>query len=242
MNEYHLDITTADGSMETFVAHPDAAGSYPAVILYMDAPGIREELRDFARRIADQGYLCLLPDMYYRQGRMRFDLSKGEEEMKRMFSTMSTLTIEMVMRDTRAMLDCLADLETATLPAGVLGYCMSGRYVVAAAGNFPEQIAAVASLYGVGIVTDQADSPHLLADRIQAELYLGFAETDSYVEDSVVPDLQAALTEQGVTHTIETHPGTEHGFCFPGRGPMYVEAAAEKVWQIVFDLYARRLK
>ncbi|MYH67267.1 MAG: dienelactone hydrolase family protein, partial [Dehalococcoidia bacterium] len=126
-------------------------------------------------------------------------------------------------------------------PAGAIGYCMSGRNVVAAAGTFPERFGAFASLYGVGIVTDEDDSPHLLADRIKAELYLGFAEHDPFVPENVIPELSEALEASGVPHAIETHPGTEHGFCFPER-PGYVEDAAESVWRTVFDLYDRRLE
>ena len=117
---------------------------------------------------------------------------------------------------------------------------MSGQFVVAAAGVFPERIHASASLYGTRIVTDAEDSPHLLARNASAELYLGFAEHDHYVEDHVVPTLEQTLTSAGIRHTIETHPDTEHGFCFPER-PAYVEAAAESVWETVFDLYARNL-
>lgn len=241
MIEYHANVATADGEMECFAAHPDGPGPFPAVILYMDAPGIREELRDFTRRIAAQGYFCLLPDMYYRLGRLRFDLSKGEEELQKMFAAGGSLNIPGVMSDTEAMLGYLDGNPVASGPIGCLGYCMSGQYVVAAAGHFPDQFAAVASLYGVGIVTDRDDSPHLLADRMKAELYLGFAEEDPYVQDNVIPDLKAALDTHRVSYTLQVHPGTEHGFCFPGR-PAYVEPAAEKVWDIVFELYERRLK
>jgi carboxymethylenebutenolidase len=241
MNEFHTNVTTSDGEMECFAVHPDGDGPYPAVILYMDVPGVREELRDFCRGIAERGYFCLLPDMYYREGKLRFDLSKGEEEMKKMFAAGMALSVAGIMRDTQGMLDYLDDNPTVSGPTGCIGYCMSGQYVVAAAGTFPDQIAAAASLYGVRIVTDDDDSPHLLASRIKGELYLGFAETDPYVEDNVIPDLKAALDEHGVTYTLETHPGTEHGFCFPQR-PSYVEAAAEKVWATVFELYDRTLK
>ena len=68
MIEATLDITTRDGAMETFVCRPDR-GSHPAVLLLMDAPGIREELRDMARRLATVGYCVLLPNLYYRAGR-----------------------------------------------------------------------------------------------------------------------------------------------------------------------------
>lgn len=242
MIEINCEIRTRDGMIDCFAAHPDGDGPFPPVILYMDAPGIREELRDFTRRIAGQGYFCLLPDLYYRIPGSRFDLAKGEEEVQRMFAVASTLTIPMVMSDTGAMLDYLADNPRVAGPVGMIGYCMSGRYVVAAAASYPQEIAAVASLYGVGIVTDRADSPHLSAHRIRAELYLGFAEKDEYVGSNVVPEVAAALEKSGVEHIIETHPGTEHGFCFPGRGPAYAKKAAERAWSAVFDLFERKLK
>ena len=68
MIEQTLDIATKDGAMETFLAKPER-GSHPAVFLLMDAPGIREELRDMARRLATVGYCVLLPNLYYRAGR-----------------------------------------------------------------------------------------------------------------------------------------------------------------------------
>ncbi len=241
MNEFHVNVTTPDGEMECFAAHPDGDGPFPPVILYMDVPGIREELRDFARRIAGQGYFCLLPDLYYRDGRVRFDLSKGEEELKKMFKIGRELTVDRVMRDTSGMLDYFKGNSTVTGKVGCIGYCMSGQFVVAAAGDYPDDFAAIASLYGTLIVTDKPDSPHLKAANAKGELYLGFAETDHFVEDNVIPDTTAVLDANNVPYTVEVHPGTEHGFCFPQR-PQYVEAAAESVWTTVFDLFERRLK
>lgn len=241
MNEFHVDVTTADGVMECFAVHPDGPGPCPPVILYMDVPGIREELRNFARRIAGQGYFCLLPDLYYRDGRVRFDLSKGEEELKKMFAIGRALTVDRVMRDTRGMLDYLKGNPAVSGKVGCIGYCMSGQFVVAAAGDYPDDFAAVASLYGTLIVTDKPDSPHLKAANAKGELYLGFAEHDQFVGDNVIPELSSVLDDNKVAHTIEVHPGTHHGFCFPER-PQYVKEAAEKVWNTVFDLFARRLK
>jgi len=241
MKEEIVGIKTDAGTMETFTVAP-GDGAYPPVILYMDAPGIREELYDFARRIAGQGYFVLLPDMYYRRGRERFDLSKGDEELKRMFDAMSSLNNALVMDDTKGMLAYLKNHPSAKPgPRGCLGYCMSGQYVVSAAGTFPDDFAATASLYGVGIVTEEADSPHLLAPKIKSELYLGFAETDRWVPENVIPTLKKALDDNHVSYKLDIWPGTEHGFCFPQR-PAYAEEAAEKVWTLVFDMYERRLK
>lgn len=245
MVEQTVSITTADGAMESYVFRPDDSNVYPAVILYMDAPGIREELFDFCRRIAGQGYCTLLPDMYYRLGKLRFDYRDIADESSparaKVFESMRSLNNQLVMNDTRGMLDFLAaDELVSDGPKGCIGYCMSGQYVVSAVGTFPDAFGAGASLYGVNIVTDQEDSPHLLADKIQAELYFGFADTDPYVPDNVIPDLKAALDANGVPYKLDIWPGTEHGFCFPER-PLYKKDAAERVWELVFDLYKRRL-
>ena len=239
MNEFQVDVKTPDGEMDCFICHQEGS-SLPAVILYMDIPGIREELRDMSRHIAEQGYVAILPDLYYREGEVRFDLSKGSEELKKMFAMGSKLTNEMIVRDTRGVVDYCSQSNFITKKIGCIGYCMSGQFVISVAGNFPKEIKAAASLYGVRIVTDQPDSPHLLADKIQAELYLGFAEHDQFVENNVIPDLTAALDANNVSYTCETHVGTEHGFCFKQR-PAYSHDAAEKVWDTVFDLYKRTL-
>jgi len=241
--EFDLDIATADGVMPTFIARPEGTGPYPAVILYMDAPGIREELRDFSRRFAREGYYVLLPDMYYRLGHIRFNLPRRTDSMTTMIHAARTsLTNAGVMDDTRAMFAAI-DLDAAASdgPAGCVGYCMSGAYAVTAAGTFPDRIAAAVSQYGVDIVCDAPDSPHLLADRIAGELYLAFAEHDEWVPPHVVPTLTEALDAAGVTYGLKTWPGTQHGFSFPQR-PAYNRDAAEAMWQIMFDLYARRLK
>lgn len=242
MLEERVEIPTADGQMETFIVRPDG-GDNPVVIIYMDAPGIREELYGFARRIAGEGYMVLLPDMYYRLGRKRFDLSTGgDDQRKEMFDAMFSLNNALVMSDTGATLDWLAEAPgAADGPLGCIGYCMSGQYVVSAAGTFPDRFAASASLYGVSIVTDKPDTPHKLASKIKGELYLGFAETDEFVPDNVIPDLKAELDAHNVTYTLDVWPETGHGFCFPER-EAYHAKAAEAVWTKVFDLYQRRLK
>ena len=81
MIEQHVIVTTKHGNMPTFVACPDGPGNFPGIIFYMDAPGIREELRNMARRIAKHGYFCALPDMYYRPGTCHFDIPRRDDGM-----------------------------------------------------------------------------------------------------------------------------------------------------------------
>ncbi len=239
MHSFQVDIPTADGTMDCFIAHPDGSGPWHPIILYMDVPGIREELRDMTRRLAADGFLAVLPDLYYRAGKVRFDLSKGESELKRMFAMGSSLSNAMVVSDTASILDYLDTLDTAYATTGVVGYCMSGQFVISIAGSFADRIRATAALYGTRMVTDADDSPHRLIPDMRGELYLGFAEHDPYVEDFVIDTMKRATDENSQLTTVcEVHPGTEHGFCFAER-PQYREAPAESVWAQMVAMYHR---
>src|SRR5258708_16610838 len=103
MIEATLDLATADGAMETFLCRPERGGPHPAVLLLMDAPGIREELRDMARRLATVGYGVLLPNLYYRAGRDTLYgpgvLEEGSAEHQRMRTVRTKMTIPPAMDD-----------------------------------------------------------------------------------------------------------------------------------------------
>ncbi len=122
MIERTLDISTPSGSMETFIVHPQASGPHPAVVLYMDVWGIREELRDIARRIATVGYYCLLPDLYYRQGTVRTEYRDKNNRMVSMdrlaeperqiaAAPLAKLSDAMVIADTQSLLQFIDNGE-----------------------------------------------------------------------------------------------------------------------------------
>ena len=241
--EQNVVVTTKYGRMPAFAACPDAPGSFPGIIFYMDAPGYREELCNMARRIAKHGYFCLLPDMYYRMGTCRFDLPRRNDGMSAVIrAAMNHLTNADVTDDTAGLLGWLdAQDKVKEGPVGCVGHCMSGRYITTVAARFPTRFAASASLYGVGIVTDKEDSPHLLLDKVQGELYYGFAETDGSVPEHVIPELKKALDKADTKYKLEVLPGTQHGFCFAERA-VYHPVAAEQAWTRLFDLWDRNLK
>jgi carboxymethylenebutenolidase len=243
MIEDEIEISTRHGMMPTFVVRPEEGGPHPAIIFYMDAPGIREELRNMARRYARQGYYVILPDLYYRLGLLRFDTHRRNDAMSVVIRTVrQSIDDEKIMDDTAAMFGYLdGQSEVKPGPAAVVGYCMSGSYVAAAAIHFPDRIAAGASFYGMNIVTDKDNSPHKSFDKIKGELYLAFAEEDPVVPAETLPVMKAALEKAGTKHEMERFPGTHHGFCFVER-EVYDRPAAETAWRKTFDLFTRRLK
>lgn len=245
MIEQTVDIATKDGAMTTFIVHPEREGPHPIVLFYMDAPAIREELRDMARRIATVGYYVMLPNLYYRRGVMELAaLPKVSDEQARarMFDLMGSINIPLIMADTDALLD-FADRDPAASPgpAGAIGYCMSGQYAVNAAAHHPERIACAASLYGVQLVTDAPDSPHLAAQRSKAEFYFACAEHDTWAPLEMVEALSGSLKAAGANAEVELYMGAHHGFAFPQRGAVYDKTAAERHWERLFALFARNL-
>ena len=242
MFEQEVTITTKHGRMPAFAACPEAAGPFPPVIFYMDAPGTREELRNMARRIAKAGYFCLLPDMYYRLGTVRFDIPRRDDAMSGVIrAAMNSLTNALVSDDTAAMIAWFDAQDKARPGAiGCVGHCMSGCYITTVAARFPHRIKAAASLYGVNIVTDKPDSSHRLVNDVAGELYYAFAEHDQSVPAHVVPALRAALAETDVANTVKVFAGTHHGFCFAERA-VYDAVAAEQTWTDIFDMWKRRL-
>jgi carboxymethylenebutenolidase len=242
MIEQHIDIETQDGRMNTFIAHPEEGGPFPVVFFYMDAPGKREELHDMARRIASVGYYVALPNLYYRKTH-EFTMVRDEEGMKRMFAMMGHLSVEMVMRDTKAMLD-FVDGQAAARASdiGGVGYCMSGPYILAACAYFPERFRCGASIYGANLVTNSGDSPHLLADRVRGEMYFACAEIDRYAPKEVIDAMDAHFRTTKLNYRLEWFPGAEHGFAFPQRAGVFHKPSAERHWERLFALFERNLK
>jgi carboxymethylenebutenolidase len=243
MIERQIQIATKDGLMNTFICHPDRNGPHPVILFFMDAPGIREGLRDMARRLSCVGYYVMLPNLYYRSGVEELGSVVGEANLatrEKALALMATISIPLVMQDTEALL-AFADKDPAASKGsvGCVGYCMSGQYAINAA-VLSTRVSAAASIYGVALVTDKADSPHLAPQSTDARLYFGCAETDRYAPMEMIDTLRAELKKAAADAEVEIYPGTHHGFAFPER-PIYNTPAAERHWERLFELFGDTL-
>ncbi len=239
MIEKHLDIPTAHGAMNSFVVYPEEGGPHPVILFYMDAPGYREELRDMARRIAAVGYYVVLPNLYYRTSRDFYLKERTEAAMAVMFEHMNSITNALVTSDTEAMLRFLdAQLEANAQMVSAVGYCMSGPFVFAAAAEYPERFKSIAAIHPAHMVTKHADSPHLIGSKLKCETYIACAEIDIWAPPATIKVLEDALTAAQTPYRLEWYGACEHGFVFPKR-PAYNQAAAERHWERLFELWRR---
>ncbi len=239
MIERQLDITTNDGDMPTFIVHPEEDGPHPVVLFQMDAPGMREEIRNMARRLASAGYYVIAPMLYYRWVRHYNLFETGDRE--RMFELMNSLSNAMASADAAACF-AFADNDPAADAdrCGTIGYCMSGPFALVVAADHAERVLASASIHGVRLCVDAADSPHRRLGEITGDIYVACAESDHYAPPEMVDAFETAMAAAGTSGRVEWYPGTEHGFAFAER-PSYDRDASERHWERLHDLFRRQL-
>ena len=239
-----VTITTPDGECPATLHVPDAGG--PAGIMYTDAAGVRETFRLMADRLAAAGYVVLLPDVYYRHGAWEpFDAAtvfSDPPERDRLMGMGRSVTAQMFADDAGAFLAFLADRpEVSGALVGTTGYCMGGRASLLVAGHHPERVGAAASFHGGRLAdAESPDSPHLLADRIRAGVYVAAAQDDASFPRDQYERLEKAFATAGVHAIMETYPAA-HGFAVPDNGT-YDPAAGERHWTATTALFDRYLK
>jgi carboxymethylenebutenolidase len=241
-----IDVATADGLCDAYLAYPDGGGPFPAVLFYMDGVGFRPTLHRMADRIASDGYMVLLPNLFYRRGRAMAssvsDILKPENRPKLM-EYVRSLTPELLVKDAGAFLGFLAARPEVNPAAkvGLTGYCMGGGMAVRTAARYPDRIGAAASFHAGRLVTDAPDSPHRLLAGMGAELYFGHADQDEGMTPADIARLEEALVAAGVRFTSELYTGARHGFTMPDL-PVYDAQACERHWRKLLELFARNLR
>jgi carboxymethylenebutenolidase len=243
MKEFQLEVPSADGAIPAFISVPDNVERCPGVIVYMDVFGPREELRDFCRRFTSCGYAAILPHLFYRLGSPVFSPANDRSDVvdPRAQEANAATTIDMTMRDIGAITGFLdrgsAGARVGKL--GTIGYCMGGRHALAAAAAAPQAVAAAVSVHGGRMVTDGADSPHLLLEHIKADSYLAFARDDETCPEPHQQLLEHAAAAAG-PHIRCERLDAHHGWSFPERW-CFDRKASDLVWERTLRIFRRTL-
>ena len=245
MQSSTIEIRTPDGVADAYLVRPDGEAPLPGVLLAIDAFGLRPQIEQMADRIAEQGYVVLAPNLFYRAGRAPLfelpDLTDADTraaffaELRPLMDALTTAAIE---SDGGAYLAALA--QYAPGPAGITGYCLGARIALRLAATYPDRVAAVGGFHGGRLVSDDPDSPHRGADRIRAELYFGHADNDQSNTPEQIATLDGALEAAGVRHRSEVYAGANHGYTMADTAA-YDEAASERHFENLFALLGRAL-
>lgn len=243
--EKDVTVTTPDGAADAVLFHPAGKGPWPAVLVWPDIMGLRPAFRDMGRRLAAAGHVVLVPNPFYRSRRApvvdgTFDFNNAEARAT-LFGYRKAMSDDGIDKDAIAYLAFLdAQPQTAkTRKAGVQGYCMGGPLAFRTAAAVTGRIGAVGSFHGAGLVTDAADSPHLLIPRTRAAFLVAIARNDDAREPKAKDTLKEAFHAAGRQATVEVYPA-DHGWCVPG-SQVYDQLSAERAWGELMALYRSHL-
>ncbi len=246
--ETDVEIKTPDGTCDAAFIRPKS-GSHPGVLVWPDAFGLRPSMRGIGRRIAADGYSVLVPNPFYRISKApftdgsKFDF-KNPNDMAKLMPLMASVNApgnaEKDAVAYVAFLDAQKEVNKSK-KIGTQGYCMGGALVMRTAATLPDRIGAGASFHGGGLVTDKPDSPHLLAPKIKARMYIGIAQSDDVKQPDAKDKLKEAFAAAKVQAEIEVYP-TQHGWCVPDMPmrdgvPIYNQPEAERAWAKLVALY-----
>ena len=249
--EMNVTIKTPDGTCDAAFIHP-AAGSHPGVLIWTDAFGLRPSMRDIAKRLAAQGYSVLVPNPFYRvakapvcESAATFNFGDQAQRAKLTPLMGSINAAGAAERDAAAFIAWL-DMQQPvdrTKRVGTQGYCVGGALVVRTAASVPNRVGAGASFHGGGLVTDNPDSPHLLAPKIKARMYFGVAANDDMQQPDAKVKLKEAFDAAKVPAEVEVYSQAQHGWCVadmpqqPNGQPIYSKADADRAWVKLVALY-----
>ena len=238
VSEANVDVTTSDGVADCFFVHP-SSGAHPGVLVWPDAFGLRPAKEQMGRRLAESGYSVLVVNQYYRTQRAPIVNTTNFAEVRdTLMPLMGSLNADTQTRDAMAFVSFLDDQPAVgeSRKMGTMGYCMGGPFTMRTAAAVPDRIGAAASFHGGGLVTDEADSPHLLVPKMKAHYLFAIAENDDENQPEAKDVLRDAFTQAGLPAEIKVYAGAMHGWC-PPDSTVYHEAQAERAWSRLLALF-----
>ena len=251
--EKPVEVKTPDGTCDCMLIHP-TTGSHPAVLIWPDAGGLRPSMREIGKRLAAEGFTVIVPNPFYRVAKAPVYETfenvnfQNQADMAKLRPLMASINAAGACEKDAAALVAFLDAQPQVNKAkkiGTQGYCMGGALVVKTAASQAERIGAGASFHGGGLVTNNPDSPHLLAPKIKARMYFGVASNDDARQPDAKDTLKEAFAAAKVPAEIEVYPSL-HGWCVrdmplaEGK-PIYNQPDAEKAWAKLVALYKAAL-
>ncbi|HMO77208.1 MAG TPA: dienelactone hydrolase family protein [Sphingopyxis sp.] len=240
-----VSITTKHGEADAYFVAP-AEGRHPGVLIWPDIRGLRPAFRQMADRLAGDGYAVLCVNQFYRSAPAPV-VQPGDDfadpaVRERLVGYARVLNPALVSSDADAFvgfLDAQPEVDRAR-PLGVTGYCMGGPMVIYTAAQRPDRVGAAASFHGGGTATKEPTSPHLLIPLTEAGYLFAIADNDDQKTPEEKDLLAEVLGPRPQWHEVEVYKGAMHGWC-PPDGRAYDEAAAEKAWGRMLELFKASL-
>ena len=203
------EVTIASHDGKSFGAYltVPASGRGPGLVLCQEIFGVNDFMRRSAQLLAEDGYVVLVPDLFWRQ-QPGIQLTDGPADMPRAFELYKGFDVDLGIKDIASTLAVLRELPEQEGGAGVLGYCLGGKLAYLAACRTDADVAV--GYYGVGIEDSLEE-----AGNLRGRLVLHIAEQDGFCPPEARKRILEALGgKPGVE--LYVYPGVDHAFARTG--------------------------
>ena len=212
-----LTIQTPDGEFQALVVRP-AVEPAPVIVVIQEIFGVNDGIRQIAREIADQGYIAVCPDLFWRFEPGLSMSEHSEENWKKGFDFYSRFDFDKGVSDTVALIAKARTMAGASGKVGVTGYCLGGLMTFRAMAASDADVGV--EYYGGGTENYVGE-----AGGIRRPLLIHLAGDDEYIGKDAQATIHAALDGNPLIE-IHTYPGRNHAFARPG-GDHYDDADAK---------------
>jgi carboxymethylenebutenolidase len=239
VNESEVSIKTPDGECDAYFAAP--AGAHAAVLVWPDIFGLRRAFRQMGKRLAESGYAVLVINPFYRTKKAPTAAAGASTPIPDVIPLAQTLNPTTQVTDAKAFtawLDSRPEVDK-NKKMGTIGYCMGGPMVFRTAASVANRVGAACTFHGGGLVTKNADSPHLLIPQMKAQFLVAIAESDDSREPDSKDVLRKSFADAKLSAEVEVYPAA-HGWCPPDTG-VYDYDQAEKAWGRMLALFGKAL-
>jgi len=237
-----LPVEGATAPMAGYLAVPEGAGPYPAVLVIEEIFGVNGHIRDLTERVAREGYVALAPEIHHRAA-PGIELAYDQAGMTRGMELIPKLSVEGLSADLSASLKFLrARADVRADRVGCMGFCIGGHVAYFAACT--TDMRATASFYGGGIATFSPGGGAPTVSRtagIKGRILCLFGAKDTSIPPAQVETIRAELGKHGINHEIVVYPEAGHGFFCDQRSAFHAPSR-DDAWGRVRALFARELK
>lgn len=221
MNVESLNLNTTGGATTAYVARPQTEVN-TGVILIQEWWGINDHIRDLAGRYANQGYLCVAPDLY--RGRVAQDTAEAA-------ALMQALAIDDGMETIRKAIEAAAETYQIKQFA-ITGYCMGGTFALRGACEIP-QLKAAAPFYG------DIPEENVLAKLKVPTLFIA-GKRDAWINEEKVNQLRETAANYNLPVEVVSYDA-DHAFFNNTRPQVYNAEAAADAWRRVLEFFRKHL-
>ncbi|WP_194852910.1 dienelactone hydrolase family protein [Nocardia sp. SYP-A9097] len=230
-----IDIDVDGAVMSAYLAHPEAPGDYPGVIVGHEIYGQHESVLAAAERLASLGVTVLVPDLFYRT-EPRAGLDWTPEGRERGLELLRTLNRVGVVADIAACIDELKRRDATSV--GMVGFSAGGHVAYYAATQLPLNVLAAfypGWLTNTDIPLSTPEPTIELTEGITGRVILFFGGEDPLIDAAARAELEKTLSDNGIEHELVVYEDAPHGFVYPGRD-WYRPEAAEDAWSRLVGL------